>query len=174
MPTGFRMWHDRSVLHKLPPIPFFRVSPPTDPIQEAALRVIVELPGGEFHVIGTAAVIGSYLAITAKHVLDEAEKFQAREGYSLRLYQVLPRPPGPSYRIWGPVNTWVCESDIAILHLGLDRTYGDPTPEARIEWKSLRLRLTPPPTGHVVCAFGYSRIKTSCVPGFQRQSPHRP
>jgi hypothetical protein len=43
--------------HNLPPTPAFQDMLPTDPIQEVALRVIVELPGWEMHVIGTAVLI---------------------------------------------------------------------------------------------------------------------
>ena len=57
--------------HKLPPVPFFRDSPKTDRVQEVALRVIVELPEWKMHVVGTATLITPYLAITAKHVLDD-------------------------------------------------------------------------------------------------------
>ena len=146
----------------------FLVFASEDRIQEIALRVIVESPDAQAHVIGTAVVIGPYLALTAKHVLDDVtERFPSSDGYSLRLYQVLPLPKGPVYRIWGAVNTWVCESDIAIMHLGLDRTYGDTTSETAIAWKSLRLRVAPPPIGHIVLAFGYreSRITVSYEAG---------
>jgi hypothetical protein len=91
--------------HNLPPTPAFHDALPTDRIQEIALRVVVELPGWEMHVIGTATLIAGHLAVTAKHVLDAViRRFGAKRvsngvevgGYSLRLYQVL---PGPVYRI---------------------------------------------------------------------------
>ncbi len=78
------------------------------------------------HVIGTATLIGGHLAVTARHVIEAVtRKFGARQvpggaevsEYSLRLYQVL---PGPVYRIWNVCRAWICPSDIAILHLGLD------------------------------------------------------
>jgi hypothetical protein len=56
--------------HNLPPTPAFHDALPTDRIQEIALRVVVELPGWEMHVIGTATSIAGHLAVTAKHVLD--------------------------------------------------------------------------------------------------------
>jgi hypothetical protein len=150
----------------LPPTPAFRDSSSTDPIQELALRVVVELPGWEMHVIGTATLIGAHLAITAKHVLEDvirrfgakqAEKVIKVEGYSLRLYQVL---PGPVYRIWNVVRAWVCASDIALLHLSLD---GSSAPEETVQWRAPLLRVLPPPAGHKVLAFGYreSRIDVS-------------
>jgi len=148
--------------HNIPSVPFFRDSTSTDQIQEFALRVVVELPGWEFHVIGTATLIGAYLAVTAKHVLDYAAvKFGAKrtqrgievDGYSLRLIQVL---PGPIYRIWNVFSAWITSSDIAILHLGLDRASGT---ETKIEWRSLLIRVVPPPAGQKVIAFGYRESK---------------
>jgi hypothetical protein len=152
--------------HNLPPTPAFRDSPPTDPIQELALRVVVELPGWEFHVLGTASLIAGHLAVTAKHVLEAAtRRFGGKrgpkgievEGYSLRLFQVL---PGPIYRIWNVCRAWICPSDIAILHLNLD---GTSAPETALEWRVPRLRAMPPPSGQKVLAFGYreSRIEVT-------------
>jgi hypothetical protein len=152
--------------HRLPRIPAFRDAPNTDPIQELALRVIVELPGWEFYVIGTATLIGGSLAVTAKHVLEDAiKRFGAKRaprgievsGYSLRLYQVL---AGPIYRIWNVASAWICPSDIAILHLNLD---SGSEPEAKIEWRAPLIRVTPPPPGEKVLAFGYrkSRIQVT-------------
>ena len=154
--------------HNLPPIPAFRDSPPTDPIQEVALRVVVELPEWNFHVIGTATLIGGNLAVTARHVIEAVtRKFGARqvpgggivEGYSLRLYQVL---PGPVYRIWNVFRAWISSSDIAILHLGLD---GSSAPEVGIEWRSPIIRLFPPPSGQKVLAFGYRESKIEVSEG---------
>ncbi len=116
--------------------------------------------------VGTATLIRGHLAITAKHVLDAViSKFGAKYGperfevdeYSLRLYQVL---PGPLYRTWNVFRAWICASDIAILHLGLDRTSA---PDTGIEWRVPRLRVMPPPSGQKVLAFGYreSRIEVS-------------
>lgn len=152
--------------HNLPPTPAFRDALPTDPIQEIALRVVVELPRWEMYVIGTATLIGGHLAVTAKHVLEAViRRFGAKrgpagievDGHSLRLYQVL---PGPVYRIWNVFRAWICPSDIAILHLGLDRTSAS---EVRVDWRVPLLRLMPPPSGEKVLAFGYreSKIKVS-------------
>jgi len=152
--------------HNVPSVPFFRDSPPTDPIQEFALRVVVELPNWELHVIGTATLIGVHLAVTAKHVLEYANRtFGAKrtqqgievDTYSLRLYQVL---PGPVYRIWNVFRAWCSSSDIAILQLGLDGASGT---ETKIEWRSPLVRVVPPPTDQKVLAFGYreSRIEVT-------------
>jgi hypothetical protein len=145
--------------HNLPPVPAFLDSPGLDAMQEIALRVVVELPEWELHVIGTATLIGTYLAVTAKHVLDEINRrFGGMKrvsagievsGYSIRLYQVL---PGSVYRSWNVSKAWICASDIAILHLGLDRTSET---EPKLEWRSPLIRVLPPPSGQKVLAFGY-------------------
>lgn len=135
-------------------------------MQELALRVVVELPGWKLYVIGTATLISGHLAVTAKHVLEDViRRFGAKQtqkggeidGYSLRLYQVL---PGPVHRIWNVFQAWICPSDIAILHLGLYKTS---EPGAKIEWKVSLLRVVPPPSGQKVLAFGFreSEIEVS-------------
>jgi hypothetical protein len=136
--------------HSLPRTPAFIDSKPTDRIQEIALRLVVELPGWEMHVIGTATLIAPYLAITAKHALDPAvKKYGARQGFSLVLYQVL---PGPLYRLWTVVRDWRSVTDITILHLAANPMASSHEP---IEWKNPRLRMTPPPPGEKVLAVGY-------------------
>ena len=151
--------------HNLPPIPAFRDALLTDPIQEIALRVVVELPDWKFFIMGTAVLIAQHLAITANHVLEAAiRKFGANQrentvdidGYSLRLYQVL---PGPIYRVWTVSEAWACPSDIAILHLSLA---GSSESNERVEWRVPRLRAVPPASGQKVIAFGY-RESTSSV-----------
>src|ERR1041384_1739859 len=48
------MWQNFQMRHVLPPvIPAFRDAVSTDPIQQIALRVVVELPNWEFHTIGS-------------------------------------------------------------------------------------------------------------------------
>jgi hypothetical protein len=144
--------------HNLPIVPIFHDTPPGGQIEEVALRVLVEMPKWQFQVIGTATLIGSHLALTAKHVIDEASKFfqkkkttggEAQSGAVLCVMQVL---PGPVYRFWRVTEAWKFNSDIAILHLNLDRTS---EAEVAINWRGLALRATPPPSGQKVVAFGY-------------------
>ena len=123
------------------------------------MRVVVERENWQLDVIGTATLIAGHLAVTARHVLEHAIRtFGANQkndkeieitGYALRLYQVL---PGPRYRIWNVHSAWSCSSDIAVLHLGIDRTS---SPDEAIEWKQPPLRALPPPIGQHVVAFGY-------------------
>lgn len=122
---------------------------------------MVELPDWNLHVIGTATLIAGHLALTAKRVLEavvnnfganQTESEIEVDGYSLRLYQVL---PGPVYRIWNVDQAWTCPSDIAILHISLDRT----SESEQLGWRVPRLRVTPPPSGQKVIAFGYRESK---------------
>ena len=117
--------------HNLPPTPAFRDSPATDAAQEIARRVIAEFPGWRFYQLGTAVLIGGHLAITAKDLLeDPMRRFGCKQtaeglevtGYSIRLLQILPRP---IYRTWNVSRAWIAPTDIAVLHIGLDRTSED-------------------------------------------------
>lgn len=47
----------------VPQVPSFADAKTDDPIQEIALRVVVELPDWEFYVMGTAFLIAGYLAV---------------------------------------------------------------------------------------------------------------
>jgi hypothetical protein len=152
-------------VHNLPETPAFRDEPSDSPISEFALRVVVECPGWNLYVVGTATLICAHLAITARHVLDHAvrtfgSKVLGRkveiERFELKLYQIL---PGPVYRLWRVVTAWTCDTDIAVLHLELDRTT---LPDEKIVWKQPLLRVFPPAIGQKVVAFGYRESKI-CV-----------
>jgi|SRR5271165_5471217 len=158
-----------TVHRNLPSTPAFRDSPSLDAAQEIALRVIAEFPGWRFYQLGTAVLIGGRLAVTAKHVLeDPIRRFGGVRtagglevsGHSIRLLQVL---PGPVYRMWNVPRAWITASDIAILHVELDRTS---EAERNVQWRVPFVRLTPPPTGEQVLAFGYreSKIEVSEKP----------
>lgn len=158
------------MVHNLPEDSAFRDASISDPIQEIALRVVVELPGWNLHVLGTATLIGGNLAITAKHVLEAAMTFGAKttakgveiDAFAIRLYQLLPEKNGPVYRIWNVCEAWTCESDIAILHLNLDRVS---SPAGKIDWRVPRLRVVPPCSGQKVIAFGYGESKITVTDG---------
>jgi hypothetical protein len=155
------------MIHNLPELPAFRDERSDSPISELALRVIVEFEGWDLYVVGTATVVAGHLAMTANHVLDyvvrqfgaqrKSETYSEISGYALRLYQVL---PGPVYRIWNVYSAWTCPTDIAILHIGLERTS---LPEEPIQWKAPRLRVLPPPIGQKVIAFGYRESRVSVI-----------
>jgi hypothetical protein len=156
-------------VHNLPNTPAFIDARPDDPISEIALRVVVERPNWNLVVVGTATLIAGHVAITARHVLEYALRmfgFKARsptevdiDSFELKLYQVL---PGPIYRIWRVHTIWPTATDIAVLHLGLDRSTA---PEETINWRSPRLRVMPPPVGQKVVAFGYRNSKMKVTEG---------
>jgi hypothetical protein len=150
--------------------PKFIRQPPNTPMTEVALRVLVEFPSGETHVIGTATVVSGYLAVTAGHVIDDIiHRFGATKGehgfevfnYSVRLYQTI---PGPRYIVWNVAAAWRSEeSDLALLHLALHRLSH---PEKPVEWRCPRIVCTSPALGTEVAAFGYhsSTVKTRLNP----------
>lgn len=124
------------------------------------MRVLVEFKGGETYVIGTATIISGYLAITARHVLDDiVTRFGATKkgqqdyeisDYAIRLYQIL---PGPEYAVWQVLSAWPCiETDIAFLHFGLFKYSGSIAP---VSWRSPRLKVVSPNPGAPVVGFGY-------------------
>jgi Trypsin-like peptidase domain len=128
---------------------------------------------GQFEVVGTATLIAGHLAITANHVLEHViRKYGAKrkndthaeiDAFELKLWQVV---PGPAYRVWKVFAAWPCGTDIAILHLGLDRTS---LPDEKIEWKQPHLRALPPPTGQHVVAFGYRESRIDVTEGTDGQ-----
>jgi hypothetical protein len=157
-----------SSIHNLPPTPAFLDERSDSPISEIALRVVVERPEWQLSVVGTATLICGHLAITARHVLDDAvQKYGANssnngsviEDFELKLYQVL---PGPEYRIWSVVTAWPCQTDIALLHLRLDQTT---SPGESVAWRQPRLRALPPQVGEKVIAFGYRNSQIKVIRG---------
>jgi hypothetical protein len=153
----------------IPQVPTFVSQPKDTPMAEFALRVLVEFAGGETHVIGTAVVIASYLAVTAGHVLDDiTERFglgesgdneQVVSDYAIRLYQL---KPDREYIVWNVFTAWRCpDSDLALLHLGL-HSCTDPT--KLIAWRSPPLHFTSPPIGTAIAAFGYHSSITRTTP----------
>ena len=159
--------------HNLPTVPIFRDTPNGSQIEELVLRVVVELPNWELHIIGTATLIGTHLALTAKHVLADALKLCNTKSESgktevkvgeIKLLQVL---PGPIYRFWNVKTGWITSSDIAVLHLASDRTSDTDTVVA---WRCPGLRATPPPSGEKVIAFGYRQSTVNVTMGDDRKA----
>ena len=149
------------------PLPLFADDKAGSQISEIAFRVVVELEGGwELYVVGTATLISPHLAITARHVLEDALKYGAKlkgnkveADCALMLYQML---PGPIYRIWRVCSAWPCASDIALLHFCL---HGASPDHGEIIWKRPGLRMFPPPAGQTVVAFGYRESKITVPEG---------
>jgi len=120
-------------------------------------------------VIGTATIVSGYLAITARHVLEDivtrfgAEKRDEKNfevsNYVIRLYQIL---PGPKYAIWQVFSAWPCiNTDIAFLHLGLFKYSGSKAPSS---WKTPSLKVGLPSLGEPVVGFGYHSSSVKVTP----------
>jgi Trypsin-like peptidase domain len=163
------LYGDGGQVVKLTTAPTFLRQSADSPIGEFALRLLVEFPGGETHVIGTATVVTGHLVLTARHNLEDVvRRFGATErsaanlevtDYALRLIQIL---PGPRTAIWNVCTAWTSpDSDLALLHLAL---HGQTAPVRPIEWRGPYLRALPPPVGSVVAAFGYHSSKVSTTP----------
>jgi hypothetical protein len=149
------------------PVPAFRELLPGDPIQQIVLRVVVELPDGQIHAIGSAAVIAGYLAVTATHVWKDIERFGPD-----RVPKLLQVSPGPVFTFWKVSNAWPTFSDITILHLTFD---SGSEPNAPIDWKPLFFRASSPSLGEIVHAVGFrkSQIDVFEKPGGGRHIEFR-
>ena len=118
------------MIHNLPQTPAFKDERPDSAISEIALRVILEFDGWNLYVLGTATLIASYLAITAKHVVDsvfqkfgrkqDADKNFEIDACAIRLYQAL---PGPEERRSKEAGRSSSDGDSASPMLG-DRAIG--------------------------------------------------
>jgi hypothetical protein len=158
-------------MRAFPKGPSFVRQPADTNISEIALRLLVEFPGGETHIVGTALLIGPRLAVTARHNLDDIiERFGAKtvsektavvQEYAVRLYQIL---PGPQYNIWNVSSAWPCETDIAILEL---TPHGRTHPQVPVAWVTPMLTFAPLAVGQTVAGFGYhsSTVDTPPQPG---------
>lgn len=149
--------------------PTFVLQPTDTPVSEFALRVLVEFERGETHVIGTAAMIASNLAVTAGHVIDDIlVRFGQGQldggkpvisGYAIRLYQIM---PGPEYVVWQVFTVVKClESDLALLHLGL---FKRSHPDRPIAWRTPPVHFTNPGVGTAIAAFGYHSSQVEITP----------
>lgn len=118
----------------------------------------------EWHPSGTAIVIAPFLAITAKHVIEDylqkygdlvpdrnynGEKFEISATYSLVAHQF--QEEGKVGVLWSITRLWVSGlTDVAFLEL-------TPASESALKykWQSARLNLIPPSVGERIAAFGY-------------------
>ena len=128
------------------------------PITEFALPLLASRQGA-FFPSGTAIVVAPYLAITARHVIEDY--WRKSEGqpllgngersgsFSLQAFQVLEE--GNRGALWDVKRMWLSpHSDIAFLRL-------DPRSAlaASHTWRCPRIDLLPPAVGSRVAAFGY-------------------
>jgi hypothetical protein len=153
-------------ISSIPDVPTFVVQPPSTPVSQFALRILVEATSIEPEPIGTAVWIAGHLALTAKHNIDYilreycptlTQKSTAEtDSIAVRFYQVL---PGPDYAIWELRTAWCsAESDLALLHLA---PWGHTAKQSPDPAFGIRMKgLLPVPQSRIA-GFGYHSSKTS-------------
>lgn len=141
------------------PKPFIKQSNDPDEVLRKIAMPLISWSPEKATVLGTAVVIGPGLAIMAKHVFEEIiEQFGATdaEGYTevncgLYLYQS--RGQGKAPALWS-VHTPYPSPTTDITFLQFQPTDDN---DSDYEWGTIPLRLTPPPVGAQVAAFGYHK-----------------
>lgn len=137
--------------------PSFKETGLASPITEFALAVLSRR-GDTFFPSGTATIIAPYLAITARHVIEDF--FLRYEGeipkqpdstgtFSLQAHQVLRE--GREAALWNITRLWYNnDTDIAYLRL-------TPASKSAREhtWRALTMNALPPAPGSRIAAFGY-------------------
>lgn len=144
--------------------PGFGETNPNSPITEVALAITAHRDD-KCYASGTAVIIGPYLAITAKHVIDDFNREfdeintdylpngEIAGTYHLQLFQILEN--GNSCRLWNVTRLWSSNfTDIVVLRLS-------PIAQEALkyEWPLLGIDLIPPNIGDRISCFGYSDPK---------------
>lgn len=136
-------------------------------INEVALPIVSHKEGRYFSG-GTAVIVSSYLAITAKHVVMADIEFHERKklqisgkdqnldlGHQTQVAQIY--EGGKKAALWDITKMWLSpHTDIAFLRLM-------PHNEDALnyKWRTPRLNLYPPKPGEKIVAFGYHTTKIS-------------
>lgn len=138
--------------------PTFADTSPESPIAHVALALRGH-KGDASLCSGTGVVVGTNLAITAAHVIDDMSQQLDRmlmpkglheASFHLDAFQVL--PGGQKYELWSITRVWVCRfTDIALLRLSPTTVEG-----SAHSWTTPKIRLGPPDVGARVAAFGYA------------------
>jgi Trypsin-like peptidase domain len=141
-------------------VPTWRGTSLDSPIAKVAIP-LVAVVDSEFFPSGTACIVAPWLAITARHVVDDHfEGFRRRrpnntdEASHITLTYVAPGGGLPVIPLFVQ-RTWYLEPyDIAVLHL-------TPASEMNMEhvWDVPRLSLLPPRPGSSIFSFGYPNSK---------------
>jgi hypothetical protein len=141
----------------VPIVPSFKHTGLRSIITEFALSLVAE-KDGIFLPSGTATVIAPFVAVTARHVVEDFWKYfettEIRTGdrqttFHLRAFQVLDE--GAQGAFWNVSRMWLSpHTDVAFLCL----TPFSPEAGAHV-WRSLHLNLLPPPIGSTISGFGY-------------------
>jgi hypothetical protein len=147
----------------------FKRIPDDGEIGAIALRIFVEFSDGHVYPIGTATVICGYLAITARHNLEDIlERFGSGAAgadglviaeYAIRLYQITPGPNIVIFEIATAISSAI--SDISVLHL---RLKSQSNPGRPIIWMSPRIRMIDVTIGTAIVGFGFHSSNASTSP----------
>jgi hypothetical protein len=138
--------------------PLFADTPLPSPITEFVVQITSNLEGGDHYVSGTGVIVAPFLALAARHVLDD--HWARHQGESLpttpadgRFTCVLLQLVGDELNAWYVNRLWVSElTDIVLLRL-------TPYSAGARAYKFPRrptLDLMPPQVGEHIHAFGYS------------------
>ncbi len=145
-------------------VPSWRGTSLDSPITKVAIPLVAAV-GSEFYPSGTACLIAPWLAITARHVVeDHFERFLGRrpnntdEASHLTMTYVAPGGGQPVIPLFVQ-RTWHVEPyDIAVLHL---------SPASEMDpnhvWDLPTLSLLPPRAGSRIFAFGYPNSKFETI-----------
>lgn len=136
----------------------FRHTGFNSPITEFAI-LLVGNKDGRHASLGTGVIVGPYIAITARHVIDEyIRQFEGRDllceqsfntTFGLQAMQFLNN--GTEGSAWNVRQIYLPrDNDIAFLFL----VPGQLTKPGYV-WRKLKLQLLPPPVGTRIAAFGY-------------------
>jgi len=138
--------------------PSFKETGLKSAITEFALA-LTALKGEYFYPSGTAVVIASCLAMTAKHVIEdywsnfEQENLgnNSEGSFSIMAIQVLNN--GESGTLWNVTKIWLCDTtDIAFLFL---TPASDNAKDIKLKYP--RINLVPPGVGTRITGFGYPK-----------------
>lgn len=138
----------------------FEEMPPNSKISQIVLRIYIEGKGIDPRPIGSAILIRDKIALTAKHVIDEAmraycfklkiKKVEHAEGFAINLVQVLPRLQRVIWQV--RYLTKSAKSDLAFLVI-VPHAYTDEMPAP---WNfSIKMRGLIPPVGTKIIGYGY-------------------
>jgi hypothetical protein len=138
--------------------PLFVETPLPSPITEFTVQVLSNFEGADHFASGTGVIVAPYLAMSARHVLDDhwrrhhGKPMPMEEenagGFSFILAQIV----GSTVNLWTVSRLWVSgETDIVFLHL---TPYSEGA--SKYVFRRPTMDMLPPKTGEKIHAFGYS------------------
>jgi len=155
--------------------PVFVDTPLPSPITEFVVQVSSNLEGGEHYVSGTGVIVAPFLALVAKHVLDD--HWARHHGEPLptasadgRFTFVLLQLVGSELNAWHVTRLWVSDiTDMVVLRLTPFSTAAN-----SYKFQHLTLDLMPPQVGEHIHAFGYSESDIEITGPKRLTIHHRP